>query len=115
MIISKEYANPELPMSENERVKAVEEEKKLTANQLFKKYKEEGGTLGFSDWLTREKAKGVFPINETLNKEIQETISKTKNKDMSDTILGFPKKTLIWVGVIIVGAIVVSRLVKKKQ
>lgn len=90
-------------------------EKQLTANQLFKQYKNEGGTLGFGDWLTREKAKGVFPINAELNKEINETIEQGKNKDMNKTILGFPTKTLIWVGVIIVGAVVVSQLIKKKQ
>lgn len=90
-------------------------EKKLTANQLFKQYKNEGGTLGFSDWLTREKAKGVFPINANLNKEITETIEEQKKKDMNKTILGFPTKTLVLVGVIIVGAVVISQLIKKKQ
>ena len=90
-------------------------EKQLTANQLFKQYKNEGGTLGFSDWLTREKAKGVFPINAELNKEINETIEQGKNKEMNKTILGFPKKTLLLVGGIIIGAIVISQLIKKKQ
>jgi len=90
-------------------------EKQLTANQLFKQYKNEGGTLGFSDWLTREKAKGVFPINADLNKEIQETLTETKKTDMNKTILGFPTKTLVMVGIIIVGAVVISRLIKNKQ
>jgi hypothetical protein len=45
----------------------------LTANQLFKKYKDEGGTLNFSEWLTREKTKGVFPLNDGLNQEINLT------------------------------------------
>jgi hypothetical protein len=90
-------------------------EKQLTANQLFKQYKTEGGTLGFSDWLTREKAKGVFPINADLNKEIQDTLTETKKTDMNKTILGFPTKTLVMVGVIIVGAVVISQLIKKKQ
>jgi hypothetical protein len=48
------------------KVAELDLEKKLTANQLFKKYKEEGGTLNFSDWLTREKTKGVFPLNSGL-------------------------------------------------
>lgn len=90
-------------------------DKKLTANQLFKQYKNEGGTLGFSDWLTREKAKGVFPINASLNKEINETIDEQKKKDMNKTILGFPTKTLIFVGVILVSAVVISQLIKNKQ
>lgn len=90
-------------------------DKKLTANQLFKQYKNEGGTLGFSDWLTREKAKGVFPINAGLNKEISETIEEQKMKDMNKTILGFPTKTLVLVGVIIVGAVVISQFIKNKE
>ena len=93
----------------------AELDKQLTANQLFKQYKNEGGTLGFSDWLTREKAKGVFPINASLNKEISETIEEQKKKDMNKTILGFPTKTLVFVGVIIVGAVVISQLIKKRQ
>jgi len=96
-------------------VNQTDVEKQLTANQLFKQYKNEGGTLGFSDWLTREKAKGFFPINADLNKEIQDTLTETKKTDMNKTILGFPTKTLVIVGVIIVGAIVISQLIKKKQ
>jgi hypothetical protein len=91
------------------------EENKLTANQLYKQYRSEGGTLGFSDWLTREKAKGVFPINAALNEEISETIKEVKSKDMNKTILGFPTKTLVLVGVIIVGAVVLSQVIKNKK
>lgn len=89
-------------------------EKKLTANQLFKKYKEEGGTLNFSDWLTREKTKGVFPLNSGLNEEINLTLTKLKTKKMDKTVLGFPVKTLYIVGGVIVAAVVVSKLLKKK-
>jgi hypothetical protein len=96
-------------------VNQTDVEKQLTANQLFKQYKTEGGTLGFSDWLTREKAKGVFPINAELNKEINQTIEQEKQNQMNKTIFGFPTKTLYWVGGIIIGAIVISQLIKKKQ
>jgi hypothetical protein len=92
----------------------VELEKKLTANQLYKIYKDEGGTLNFSNWLTREKTKGVFPLNGSLNDEVQKVIIKEKKEDMNKTVLGFPVRTLVIVGVVIIGAIVVSKYVKNK-
>jgi hypothetical protein len=96
------------------KVAEIDLEKKLTANQLFKKYKEEGGTLNFSDWLTREKTKGVFPLNSGLNEEINLTLNKLKIKKMDKTVLGFPVKTLYLVGGVLVAAVVISKLIKKK-
>jgi hypothetical protein len=96
------------------KVAELDLEKKLTANQLFKKYKEEGGTLNFSDWLTREKTKGVFPLNSGLNEEINLTLNKLKIKKMDKTVLGFPVKTLYIVGGVLVAAVVISKLLKKK-
>lgn len=94
----------------------IDLDKKLTANQLFKNYKEEGGTLNFSEWLTREKTKGVFPLNNGLNEEINLTLTKfkTKEKDMGKTVLGMPVKTLYIVGGIIVLAVVARQIMKKK-
>jgi hypothetical protein len=94
--------------------KTVELDKKLTANQLFKIYKDEGGTLSFSEWLTREKTKGIFPLNGSLNEEVQKTIVKTKKEDMNKTVLGFPVRTLVIVGGVIVAAIIISKVMKKK-
>lgn len=91
------------------------EEKDLTANQLYKIYKDEGGTLKFADWLTREKTKGIFPLNGSLNEEVQETIKKVKEKEMKKTILGFPVSTLLIVGGVIVLAVVASKLIKGKK
>lgn len=89
-------------------------DKKLTANQLYKNYRDEGGTLGFSDWLTREKTKGVFPINGTLDKEVKETIGIMKRKNSAPkTLLGLPVSTLVITGAVIVAAIVVTRLMRK--
>lgn len=93
----------------------LELDKKLTANQLYKIYKDEGGTKTFSEWLTREKTKGVFPLNGEVNEEVQKTIKQVKEKDMNRTILGFPVRTLVIVGVVIVGAVIVSTYLKKKQ
>ena len=92
----------------------IDLDKTLTANQLFKKYKEEGGTLNFSEWLTREKTKGVFPLNNGLNEEINLTLNKFKPKKMDKTVLGLPVKTLYIVGGVIVLAIVARQIMKKK-
>ena len=88
----------------------------LTANQLYKIYKEEGGTLKFSNWLTREKTKGIFPINSDLNQEVYMALNgiKEKTMDNKNRVLGFPISTLYIMGGIIVGAIIVSKLIKKK-
>ena len=86
----------------------------MTANQLFKQYKDEGGILNFSDWLSREKKKGVFPLNANLNDDINKKLLEIKTIDMNSTILGFPTKTLIIAGSIIVVAIIVNQIIKKK-
>jgi len=90
------------------------EVKELTANQLYKQYRDEGGTLNFSGWLNREKKKGIFPINANLNEEVYMALNGMYEDEKSKTIMGFPKSTLIIVGVVIVGAIVVSQIMKKK-
>ena len=93
----------------------VELEKKLTANQLFKQYKDEGGTLNFSDWLTREKSKGIFPINSNLNKEINQELTILKTKEMNKKVFGFPVSTLVIAGGVIILAIVAVNVLKKKD
>lgn len=87
-------------------------EKDLTANQLYKTYRDEGGTLKFSDWLTREKTKGIFPINSNLNEEVQKTLKKVN--EMKRTYLGFPVSTLLIAGGVIILAVVAAKMFKKK-
>jgi len=89
-------------------------EKKLTANQLFKEYKDEGGTLNFSDWLTREKTKGIFPINANLNEQVSKKLTDLKEEEMNKTVLGFPVSTLLIAGGVILVAIVAVNVLKKK-
>jgi len=89
-------------------------DKKLTANQLFKEYKDEGGTLNFSDWLTREKTKGIFPINSNLNQEVGKKLTDLKQEEMNKTVLGFPVSTLLIAGGVIIVAIVAVNVLKKK-
>ena len=89
-------------------------DKKLNANQLFKEYKDEGGTLNFSDWLTREKTKGIFPINSNLNQEVGKKLTDLKEEQMNKTVLGFPVSTLLIAGGVIIVAIVAVNVLKKK-
>jgi hypothetical protein len=89
--------------------------KEKTANQLYKDYKDEGGTLNFSGWLNREKKKGVFQINKDINDEVYMALNGITEKKKSNRILGFPTTTLVLVGVIIVGAIVVTQVMKKQK
>jgi hypothetical protein len=87
-----------------------------SANQLFKKYKQDGGSLNFSDWLNKQKSKGIFPINENLDNEIKTTLNEINenDKNMNKTVLGFPVKTFYIVGGIIVATIVINQILKKK-
>lgn len=89
---------------------------KVTANQLYKKYKDEGGTLQFAEWITREKAKGTFLLNGNLNAEVNQALEKIPAEDnsMDKTFLGFPVKTLVITGAVIVGAVIIAKLVKRK-
>jgi hypothetical protein len=84
---------------------------KMSANQLFKVYKDEGGTLNFTEWLNREKAKGVLDKTMNLDKEVKDELQKQKS--MNRTVLGFPVTTLVVVGVVIVSAVVISKYMKK--
>jgi len=50
-------------------------------------------------------------LNEDINKKLVELKNK---KDMNKTVFGFPTKTLILVGVVIIGAIVLNQVFKNK-
>lgn len=91
-----------------------------SANQLYKQYKNTGGTLEFKTWLSRENAKNAIGFDSTLNKEVEEqTINtnktQTNNIDMNKTILGFPVKTVAIAGAIIVAAVIVVAVTRKKN
>lgn len=86
----------------------------MTANQMYKQYKDEGGTLNFAGWLNREKKKGIIPPNKEVNEEIYASMNGQSEKSSAGTVLGFPTTTLILVGVIIVGAVVMVKISKNK-
>lgn len=91
----------------------------MSANQLYKSYKQEGGTLNFAGWLNREKKKGVIPDGEEPKQENFAAMNgvgeaPVKTAKSPNTILGFPTTTLIVSAVIIVGAVVAYKAFKKK-
>lgn len=88
------------------------EMKGLTANQLYKQYREEGGTLNFSEWLNREKKKGVFPINKEVNDEVYMALNGMNEEPKR--FFGLPTTPLIIMGVVIIGAVVYYKMMKKK-
>lgn len=92
------------------------EAKELTANQLYKQYKDDGGTLVFSKWLDREKKKGIFPLNMNLNDEVYKAINGVDG--LLSSKKSVPSKTnsnmtiLLVLGVVI-GAFVIYKTYKK--
>ena len=70
--------------------------------------------MNFSDWLTREKTKGIFPINANLNQEVGRKLIDLKQEEMNKTVLGFPVSTLLIAGGVIIVAIVAVNVLKKK-
>ena len=97
----------------------------MTANQQYKKYKTGGGTLGFKDWVTREKKKGF--LNETggsagtiaadtLGTTINELHELGGQKTELDNkyIFGINRKTLI-ITAVVVTVVAAGIIIYKKK
>jgi hypothetical protein len=83
---------------------------KLTANQLYKNYKINGGNLKFSDWITSQKNNGIYPLNKELDSEVNNKLNELEtDKNDNNSYQG-----LYILGAIIVVAIVVNKLMKNK-
>jgi hypothetical protein len=83
---------------------------KLTANQLYKNYKINGGNLKFSDWINTQKNNGIYPLNKELDTEVNNTLTELeKNKNDKNSYQG-----LYIIGAIVFVAIVVNKLMKNK-
>ena len=98
-----------------------------TANQAYKKYKEQGGTLAFKDFLTREQHKiyaangedsSVFLVKPALNDTVQTAINDMlkqgglKDEESGKTVFGINKNIVIGAGLLVAG-IVIFIIVKK--
>lgn len=87
-----------------------------TANQLHREYKKSGGTLGFKDWINRDKKKDfmnftgetVVPVNKPLSDSINQTIDSLhreagyQDAKNPDYVLGIPKSIAIAAGIFLV-------------
>ena len=91
----------------------------LSANQ---QYKLSGSSLSFTEWIEREKSKGVVipqkGITDVYDKEMSEkqeeqSLDKQEPKS-SKTILGLNKNMLMLSGLVIVGAIAYKVYTKRK-
>jgi hypothetical protein len=82
----------------------------LTANQLYKNYKINGGNLKFSDWITTQKNNGIYPLNKELDAEINNTLSELKSNPTDKNNY----QGLYIIGAIVVIAIIVNKLMKNK-
>jgi len=88
----------------------------MTANQLYKKYRKEGGQLSFAEYMSREKAKKFVNFegdsNVPMNKPLSDSISQVLNKVHQQSglktdiegkyILGIHRG--VWIGAAVVGA-----------
>lgn len=93
------------------------ETKELTANQLYKQYKDDGGTLVFSKWLDREKKKGIFPLNMDLNNEVNKAINGVNEKSISAKSMSVGKSNtaLFIVLGLVVGSFVAYKIYKNSK
>jgi hypothetical protein len=82
----------------------------LTANQLYKNYKINGGNLKFSDWINTQKNNGIYPLNKELDSEVNNKLNELEtDKNDNNSFQG-----LYLFGAIIVVAIVLNKLMKNK-
>lgn len=97
------------------------------ANQLYREYKRNGGTLSFAEWIDREKKKGFMnaidevneiPANKPLIDSIQRTLDELhraagyQDKPNNKYILGVNRNVMIGIGVVTV--IGISYLIYKQ-
>jgi hypothetical protein len=82
---------------------------KLTANQLYKNYKINGGNLKFAEWINAQKNNGVYPINKELDSDVNIAI-----KDLNVDIDKNNYQGLYIIGAIFIVAIIVNKLMKNR-
>lgn len=99
----------------------------MTANQKYKKYKKDGGTLSFAEYIDREKKKGFInfdgqtsiPENKPLSDSISASLQKMhlaaglKTQAENKYILGLHRN--VWIGVGVVGVAAIAFVVYKNH
>jgi hypothetical protein len=96
------------------------------ANQLYKDYRKEGGTLNFAGWINREKKKGFLnatgdvqiPLNQPLSDSISRTLDSMHRQAgyqdslSNEYVLGVNRN--VWIGIGIVAAVGIGYLIYQK-
>lgn len=78
----------------------------LSANQLYKK---SGSSLPFREWITREKTKGVFPLNQSANEDFEQSINADGFSSSSGSApVTESKPPAISLGAVVIGVVVVG-------
>jgi len=87
----------------------------LSANKIWK---QSSTNLSFKDWLNREKLKGNYIPNQTINEILTEQLrsdllkdsskKELEQKKISKTIYGIDQRVIIFSGILIAGAITYS-------
>ena len=87
----------------------------LSANQ---QYKESGSSLPFSEWISREKAKGkVIPklgVTDVFEQEMKNITKQIEEPIKENKVLGLNKNILILSALVVIGAIAYKVYIKKK-
>lgn len=83
---------------------------KLTANQLYKNYKFNGGNLKFSDWINTQKNNGIYPVNKELDNEVSSTLNELDKKEDKK----YNYQTIYIFSAIIIATICINKLMKNK-
>jgi prophage maintenance system killer protein len=81
----------------------------LTANQLYKNYKIEGGNMKFAEWINAQKNNGVYPINKELNSDVNDAL-----KELDVNIDKNKYQDLYIISAIFIVAIIVNKLIKNR-
>ena len=87
----------------------------LSANQ---QYKESGSSLPFSEWISREKAKGkVIPkrgVTDVFEQEIKNITKQIEEPTKENKVLGLNKNILILSALVVISAIAYKVYKKNK-
>lgn len=99
----------------------------MTANKQYKEYKKTGGTLGFTEWINREKKKGFVnfdgsvsvpqntKLTDSLNNVISDLRKKSGYKETVENKYIFGVHKSAWISVGIIGLCVAGYVVYKNK
>ena len=99
----------------------------MTANSQYKEYKKSGGTLGFTEWINREKKKGFVnfdgassvpentKLTDSLNRVIEDLRKKSGYKESIENKYIFGIHKGVWIGLGVAGLCVTAYVIYKNK